>query len=206
MTTQSKRSTMTLYASKKCPFSHRVMMVLAEKGVVADVKLIELDNKPDELLELNPYAQVPTLVDRDVIVYESEIIFEYLEERFPHPPLLSVFPIERAQSRLLTRRIDKDWIPHLTQALYSKDESVIYKSKLELVKAILEMMPVFKRYRYFMSDDFSIVDCTLAAILYRFPELGIALPDKAQAIKSYQKRLFDREAFITSVEMLKGGS
>lgn len=205
MTTQNKRSTMTLYASKNCPFSHRVMMVLAEKGVVADVKLIDLDKKPDELLELNPYAQVPTLVDRDVIVYESEIIFEYLEERFPHPPLLSVFPIERAQARLLNKRIDRDWIPYLSQALHANDDKTIYQSKLALMKAVLEMLPVFKRYQYFMSDEFSIVDCTLASILYRLPELGIQLPEKAQSIKNYAKRIFDRESFITSIEMMKGG-
>lgn len=204
MTTQSKRSTMTLYAHKNCPFSHRVMMVLAEKGVVADIKFIDLDNKPEELLELNPYAQVPTLVDRDVIVYESEIIFEYLEERFPHPPLLSVFPVERAQARLLNKRIDQDWLPYLLQALYGKDEKATYQAKLGLVKSILDMLPVFKRYRYFMSDEFSIVDCTLAAILYRLPELGINLPDKALPIKNYAKRMFERESFVSSIEIIKG--
>lgn len=202
MTTQNKRSTMTLYASKDCPFCHRVMMVLAEKGVVVDVKSVDIDNKPEELYELNPYGQVPTLVDRDVIVYDSEIIFEYLEERFPHPPLLSVFPTERAQARLLNRRVDRDWMPFLHTAMKSKDKKQVHHAKVQLLKALFELLPIFKRYEYFMSDEFSIVDCSLAVILHRLPQLGISLPEKAKPLSNYAKRLFKRESFVSSLEML----
>src|SRR6187549_3525574 len=105
----NKRSVMTLFSNKSCPYSQRVRIVLAEKGVVADMVEVDLNNKPNELFELNPYGTVPTLVDRDLVLYESSIILEYLEERFPHPPLMPVYPVARARNRLMMLRVDRDW-------------------------------------------------------------------------------------------------
>ena len=200
MSTQNKRSTMTLYSANGCPYSHRVKIILAEKGIVADVVTVDLEEKPEELFELNPYGQVPTLMGRDLIVYESDIIFEYIEERFPHPPLLSVFPIERAETRLLAKRVDRDWMPLLSQALRGAEDER-YRAKIALVKALLGMVPIFNRYQYFMSNEYSIVDCSMAVILYRLPEMGIVLPERAKPLMSYAQRLFDRPAFQESLEM-----
>jgi stringent starvation protein A len=200
MSTQNKRTTMTLYASDLCPYSHRIKVILAEKGVMADVVNVDLSNKPEELYELNPYGMVPTLMGRDLIVYESPIIFEYIEERFPHPPMLSVFPAERAKIRLLAKRLDLDWMPLLARAL-QKDGDEQYKAKVELVKLLLSIVPIFNRYEYFMSNDYSIVDCTMSVILYNLPKLGIALPERARPLLNYADKLFQREAFQESLEM-----
>ena len=199
MSSQNKRSTMTLYASPDCPYSHRIRIVLAEKAVVTDVVNVDLNDIPEELYELNPYGKVPTLMGRDLIVYESDIIFEYIEERFPHPPLLSVFPLERAQARMLNQRLDKEWMSLLVTALGS-DENAAYRAKANLVKGLLGIIPIFSRYRYFMSDEFSIVDCTMAVILHRLPELGIQLPPRAKPLEAYAKRLFERPSFQETLE------
>ena len=198
MSTQNKRTTMTLYASDLCPYSHRIKIVLAEKGVSADIINVDLLNKPEELFELNPYGMVPTLMGRDLIVYESPIIFEYIEERFPHPPMLSVFPADRAKTRLLTKRLDLEWMPLLVQALQSEGDEQ-YQAKVELVKLLLSIIPIFNKYEYFMSDDYSIVDCTMSVILYNLPKLGITLPERASSLINYANKLFKREAFQQSI-------
>ena len=199
MTVQSKRSTMTLYSHPRCPYSHRVRIILAEKGVHVDVVDVDLDNKPDALLELNPYGMVPTLMDRDLIVYESEVIFEYLEERFPHPPLLTVFPIGRAQARLLSRRVDEDWMNLLATAQFSRDEQEVYQAKLRLVRELLSLIPVFNKTRYFMGDHYSIIDCSMAVLLYHLEQMGVVWPSRAKPIRDYASRLFRRPAFQESI-------
>ncbi|MDC0534401.1 glutathione S-transferase N-terminal domain-containing protein [Francisellaceae bacterium] len=199
MSVQNKRSTVTLYSHPKCPYSHRVRIILAEKGVHFDVIDVDLDDKPDALLELNPYGTVPTLMDRDLVAYESEVIFEYLEERFPHPPLLTVFPIERAQTRYLAKRIDKDWTRYLVTALFGKTEEVVYNAKVALVKELLSMIPAFTKHKHFMQEKYSIIDCMLSVILYRLPELGITLPPRAEPIIDYAERVFSRPSFQHSI-------
>ena len=199
MSVQNKRSTVTLYSHPKCPYSHRIRIVLAEKGVHFDVVDVDLENKPEALLELNPYGTVPTLMDRDLVAYESDVIFEYLEERFPHPPLLTVFPIERAQTRFLAKRIDEDWTRFLVAILFSKSAEVIYQAKVSLVKELLSIIPAFSKHKYFMQDKFSIVDCMLSVILYRLPEIGITLPPRAEPILEYADRVFSRPSFQYSI-------
>ncbi|MFT6834527.1 MAG: RNA polymerase-associated protein [Francisellaceae bacterium] len=199
MSVQNKRSTMTLYSHPDCPYSHRIRIMLAEKGVHFDVIDVDFNDKPDALLELNPYGTVPTLMDRDLVAYESDVIFEYLEERFPHPPLLTVFPVERAQSRFLAKRIDQDWSRYLVAALFGKTEDVIYNAKANLVKELLSIIPIFSRNKYFMQDKFGVIDCMIAVILYRLPELGITLPPRAAPILEYAERIFSRESFQISI-------
>jgi RNA polymerase-associated protein len=192
-----RRSVMTLYSGALCPDSHRVRMVLAEKGVSVDILNIDIENPPEELIALNPYHSVPTLVDRDLVLYQANIIMEYLDERFPHPPLLPVYPVARAKSRLMMFRIEKDWY-QLMKAIQDNDEGSEAARK-ELRENLIALIPVFGNMPYFMSEDFSLVDCYLAPLLWRLPALGIELPAAANTIKQYAKRLFQRESFQASL-------
>lgn len=193
-----KRSVMTLYSGSLCPYSHRVRIVLAEKGVSVDILNVDLDNPPEELIELNPYQSVPTLVDRDLVLYQSNIIMEYLDERFPHPPLLPVYPVARAKSRLMMFRIENDWYQLLNQLLNPESTNPDAARK-ELRDNLISLAPVFGSMPYFMSEEFSLIDCYLAPLLWRLPALDITLPNQANAIKNYAKKLFQRESFQASL-------
>lgn len=200
----NKRSVMTLFMGPADMQSHRVRIVLAEKGVVYDLVNIEPQKPNEELLELNPHGSVPTLVDRDLVLFDSKIIMEYLDERFPHPPLMPVYPVARARSRLMIHRIERDWY-----SLMDKIEAGDKKAKTELMHSLVSVGPLFNDMPFFMSEDFSLVDCTLAPLLWRLHSLGIHLPDEAESVKAYAKRLFEREAFIASMtdeeQALQGG-
>lgn len=197
MTVLTKRSVMTLFTNKLCPYSHTVRIVLAEKGVVADQVEVDHTSKPDELMELNPYGTVPTLVDRDLVLYETNIILEYLEERFPHPPLMPVYPVARARNRLMMLRIERDWYSLVHKIMAGGKEAD--KARKDLCDSLLAVAPVFADSPYFLSEEFSLVDCSLAALLWRLPHLGIELPVQAKAISKYAAKLFKRESFITSL-------
>lgn len=192
-----KRSVMTLYSGPLCPYSHRVRIVLAEKGVSVDILSVDVENPPEELIELNPYQRVPTLVDRDLVLYESSIIMEYLDERFPHPPLLPVYPVARAKSRLMMYRIEQDWYELLNKILANDKSSDA--ARKELRENLISLTPVFGNLPFFMSEEFSLVDCYLAPLLWRLPALDIELPNSANAIKHYARRLFQRESFQASL-------
>jgi RNA polymerase-associated protein len=196
----NKRSVMTLFSNKFCPYSHRVRIVLAEKGVVADIVEVDLNNKPNELFELNPYGTVPTLVDRDLVLYESNIILEYLEERFPHPPLMPVYPVARARNRLMMLRVDRDWYSLVKDINHASDKASAEKARKELYDSLLSVAPVFGDSPYFLSEEFTLVDCSLAALLWRLPVLGINLPaDQGKLIIKYAEKLFKRESFQASL-------
>ncbi|MDF2690639.1 MAG: sspA [Gammaproteobacteria bacterium] len=196
----NKRSVMTLFSNKLCPYSHRVRIVLAEKGVVAEVVEVDLNNKPNELYELNPYGTVPTLVDRDLVLYESNIILEYLEERFPHPPLMPVYPVARARNRLMMLRVDRDWYSLVKDINHAADKASAEKARKELYDSLLSVAPVFGDSPYFLSEEFTLVDCSLAALLWRLPVLGINLPaDQGKLIIKYAEKLFKRESFQASL-------
>lgn len=194
----NKRSTMTLYSAASCPHSHKVRIVLAEKGVTADIVNVNLDKKPEELLSINPYGTVPTIVDRDLILYESNIILEYLDERFPHPPLMPVYPVARAKLRLMMFRIEKDWFSLLRTIMHG-EPAQIEEAKKQLSESLISISPLFDGQPYFLSDDFTLVDCCLAPLLWRLPSLGIELGAKGKAINAYAQRLFARSAFKASL-------
>lgn len=198
MTVLTKRSVMTLFTNKLCPYSHTVRIVLAEKGVTADLVEVDLDNKPEELLELNPYGTVPTLVDRDLVLYETGIILEYLEERFPHPPLMPVYPVARGRNRLMMLRVERDWYS-LAHKIINGSNKEADKARKDLCDSLLAVAPVFADSPYFLSEEFSLVDCSLAALLWRLPHLGIELPVQAKAINKYASKLFKRESFVASL-------
>ncbi|MES9834241.1 MAG: stringent starvation protein SspA [Candidatus Thiodiazotropha sp. LLP2] len=193
----NKRSVMTLYSDPTDPYCHRVRMVLAEKNITYEVEDIDPLNVPEEVMELNPYGTLPTLVDRDLKLYESRIIMEYLDERFPHPPLLPVDPVSRSTSRLLMYRVESDWYSLLDIVMSGKKEAA--KARKELRESLITTAPVFGAKPYFMSDEFSLVDCAIAPLLWRLPELGVEIPASAKGLHEYSQRLFEKESFIKSL-------
>lgn len=195
----NKRSVMTLYSGASDIYSHRVRIVLAEKGVSYEVFNIDPRNKPEDLLELNPYGNVPTLVDRELALYEPNIIAEYLDERFPHPPLMPVYPVARAKARLVIYRFDREWGPLVEKIETGKVADVRAASK-ELVSYIVQLLPVFNSNLYFMGDEFTLIDCCLAPILWRLPAWGITLtPTETKALNKYIDRVFNRDSFQASL-------
>jgi len=189
---------MSIFSSETGIESHRVRIVLAEKKISAEIEFINLDEPPEDFIDLNPYGTLPALVDRDLVLHNSRIIMEYLDERFPHPPLCSVDPVARARFRTIIQRIDDDWYPLVAEIEASSDKKAAKARKL-LKERLISVMPVFAAQPYFMSDEFTLVDCVLAPLLWRLPVLGIELPKQADAIKAYSKRLFERESFLESL-------
>ena len=197
----SKRSSMTLFSDSTNHYSHRVRIVLAEKGVTVD--LIESDSgiAPAELADVNPYNTMPTLVDRDFVLYESKVMMEYLDERFPHPPILPVYPVARAESRLLMYRIERDWCSLVDAIQNSRSDNVVTKSAKELRDGLMAIAPIFAEKPYFMSEEFTLVDCCIAPSLWRLPSLGVDIrPGKqSKPLLAYMDSLFRRESFQESL-------
>lgn len=196
----NKRSVMTLYSGRDDLKSHQVRLVLAEKGVGVEISFVEGDDRPEDLIQLNPYPDAaPTLVDRELVLYNAQIIMEYLDERFPHPPLMPVYPVARGTSRLMMYRIERDWY-----ALADKIEAGDQQARQELKEGLLSLAPIFADTPYFMSEEFSLVDCYLAPLLWRLPAYGIQLEGQgAKEVKAYMIRVFERKTFqesLTSAE------
>lgn len=199
----SKRSAMTLFSDSTSHYSHRVRIVLAEKGVSVD--LVEgVDGVPvPELGDLNPYNTMPTLIDRDLVLYESKVMMEYLDERFPHPPLLPVYPVARAESRLFMYRVERDWCSLVDTILHSSDAGAVAVARRDLGDSLTALSPIFAEKSYFMSDEFTLVDCCIAPILWRLPALGIDIRASKQTkpLFMYMESLFGREAFQESMSI-----
>lgn len=197
-TTPSRRSVMTLFTSSECPYSHRVRMVLAEKDIAHELEIVDLDNMPDEVVELNPYREVPLLLDRDLALYESMVIMEYLDERFPHPPLMPVDPVSRAMKRLTIARVERDWYG-LIANLESSDDKVANKARKAMRDSLTDSAEAFGIAAYFMSDEMTIADCLIAPLLWRLPKWGVKLPASASPIAEYATRIFNTKAFRNSL-------
>ncbi|MCG6934378.1 MAG: glutathione S-transferase N-terminal domain-containing protein [Proteobacteria bacterium] len=193
----NRRLAMTLFSGDRCSYCHMVRIVLAEKGINYDLQNVDQDNTPEELKDLNPYNEVPTLVDRDLVLYESQVIMEYLDERFPHPPLMPVDPVSRAHTRLMLYRIERDWYS-LAKQLRDKTKASD-KVRKELRDSLVSVTSIFEQKPYFMSDEFSLLDCAFAPLLWRLPYFGIELPPTAKALINYAERMFDRESFKESL-------
>ena len=194
---------MTLFSKPNDPWSHRTRLVLAEKGIGIDIVDVDDGNLPEDLLDLNPYNSVPTLVDRDLVLYDSRVIMEYLDERFPHPPLMPVDPVTRAQFRLALYRIEKDWYSLADDILAAGDRKPPGRSSRALEESVLSSVDIFAAKTFFLSDEFSLVDCTIAPILWRLPILGIALPPQARPIQRYMDEVFSRPSFQGSLTELE---
>jgi len=194
----NRRSVMTLFSSASCPESHRVRVVLAEKGITVEILNVDSSNKPEDLIDLNPYNTVPTLVDRELALYDPRAIMEYLDERFPHPPLMPVDPVSRARTRLALYRIEKDWY-ELVPALESRGEKTAGKARKLLRDSLTAGAEVFGAKPYFLSDEFSLVDATIVPMLWRLKRYKIDLPRQAKPIQQYAERMFARETFQASL-------
>ncbi|MBL4742894.1 MAG: stringent starvation protein A [Idiomarina sp.] len=192
----NKRSVMTLYSGRDDLKSHQVRLVLAEKGVTVEISYVEGDERPEDLIQLNPYSDAtPTLVDRELVLYDAHIIMEYLDERFPHPPLMPVYPVARGTSRLMMHRIERDWYS-LADKILEGDNA----ARQELKEGLLSLAPIFADSPYFMSEEFSLVDCYLAPLLWRLPAYGIQLDGQgSKDIKAYMIRVFERKTFQESL-------
>lgn len=200
-TSSSRRSVMTLFSDPRCPDSHRVRVVLAEKGITVDILDTDPNDPGEELLESNPYGNLPTLIDRDLVLYKPSIIMEYLDERFPHPPLLPVDPVQRANARMFLFRVERDWFDPMQRILKEGDEDGSLRRQLKT--SLIETAPVFDAHPYFMSEELTLVDCSIAPLLWRMPMLGIKLPPQAMPILTYSARLFKRPSFGQSLTELE---
>lgn len=199
----NRRSVMTLYSDAVDPASHAVRFVLAEKAINVEIHTVTADERPEDLNDLNPYNTILTLVDRELVLYEAQIIMEYLDERFPHPPLMPVDPVTRAQFRLALFRIETDWYQLAEQFEADGDRKPATKSRKMLRESILASVELFSAKRYFLSDEFSLVDCSIAPILWRLPVYGIELGSQAEPIEMYMKRVFERRSFQESLTELE---
>lgn len=197
MPVSNKRSSMTLYSDPYDAYSHQVRIVLAEKGVSYDSVYVDPDNLQAEVAELTPYGRLPVLIDRDLVLYEPRIIMEYLDERFPHPPLLPVYPVARAKFRLMMDRIERDWYGFASGI--EADGKDGKKHRKELLESIVGMTPIFEEMPFFFSETFSLVDCVIAPLFWRLPTWDIQIPAKAKAIVRYQERVFQLPAFKKSL-------
>jgi len=199
----SKRSSMTLFSDSNSHYSHRVRIVLAEKGVSVDLIECEEGEMSPELGELNPYQSVPTLVDRDLVLYESKVMMEYLDERFPHPPLLPVYPVARAESRLFMYRVEKDWCVLVDTIQAGNDSVAVSEAKRDLRESLTALAPIFAEKSFFMSEEFTLVDCCIAPILWRLPvlDVDVKLTKQTKPLFNYMDSLFGREAFQESLSI-----
>jgi len=194
-----KRSAMTLLSGPLDVFSHCCRIVLLEKGIEFGVEYISVNDDPSKIGEFNPYGETPTLIDRDVALYDMWVIIEYLDERFPHPPLMPVDPITRAKTRLIVSRLTRDWLQpvcDLGETCLPKPSAALRKS---LHDGLLALSPIFSDQPYFLGTDYTLVDAYFAPLLWRLPVLGIELPRQAQPLIEYGENLFKRSAFHNSL-------
>ena len=194
----TRKHVMTLYSGTTDPYSHRTRIVLYEKDVECQVVLVDVKKKPRELSDLNPYDTVPTMIDRDLVLYESLIINEYLDERLPHPPLMPVDPVSRGKARLMLMRFDRDWYS-LIPEIEGADKKNAQRARNIIRDGLTVISPLFKDQGYVLGEEFSLVDCSLAALLWRLPMYGIELPRQARPILDYAERLFERKSFKLSL-------
>jgi RNA polymerase-associated protein len=201
MVITNKRSVISLYSGSQDAFSHQIRIVLEEKGVAFDIMDVDSSMRAkEEVAECNPYGSVPTLIDRDLVLYKPEIITEYIDERFPHPPLLPVYPVLKARSRLMIYRISNDWYS-LMDKILSPGVLEMNKQKFrqELKDSLLSASPIFAENVYFLSEEFSLIDCWLAPLLWRLPMMGIDVVSESNSIAAYQSKIFARQSFRASL-------
>ena len=202
MVSLNRRTSMALFSDPLDHYSHRVRIVMQEKGVAAELINSDVNNLSKEVIEISPYATLPVLIDRDVCLYDSVILMEYLDERFPHPPLLPVYPVARAHMRLFIQRIEEDWCTLFDKLLEDNlKDSEKKKIRQDFRSHLIGTISILKEKPYFMSDDFSLVDCCIAPILWRLPLVGIEIKEEAKTrpLHEYMKLILTRPAFLDSL-------
>ena len=194
----NRRSVMVLYSDTISPIGHAVRIVLAEKDINVDINYVTGNNLPEEIVEINPYNSVLTLIDRELVLYDAQIIMEYLDERFPHPPLMPVDPVARASNRQIRYRVIRDLYSCIDDITSDNDISAA-NAKKNLKDHLTSISGVFAQKTYFMSEDYTLVDCCLTPLLWRLEYYGIKLPASAKPLLNYAENLFEREPFKISL-------
>ncbi len=192
------RNALTLFSSTDCVLCHRVRLVLAAKGVTYDLIPVDPQNPPEDLIDLNPYHSVPTLVERELVLYAASVVSEYLDERYPHPPLMPVDPLSRGRLRLAMLRLEMEWVPQV-QAIQNGNKAQAEAARRRLKDLLLASLPLFKASKFFLNPEMSLADCAMAPIIWRLPALGIALPKEAKLIEDYGLRIFRNPGFLRSM-------
>lgn len=189
---------MTLYSTATCPFSHRCRIVLHEKDM--DFQVIDVDphNKPEDLAVISPYGRVPVLIERDLVLYESNIINEYIDDRFPHPQLMPAEPVMRARARLLLHRFEQELFCHI-EAIEQNDQKIADKMRVAIVDSLTMIAPIFDKQKYMLGDEYSMLDVAIAPLLWRLDHYGVCLPKQAAPLLKYSERLFSRPLFIDAL-------
>ncbi len=198
---------MALYSSENCLNCHRVRFVLAEKGINVEIIHVEQDRAATaDLADLNPYSETPTLVDRDMVLYGTWVVAEYLDERYPHPPLMPVDPVSRSRLRLAMYRMNRDWIEAGEIIETSGGEKKVATARGQLRDSLTASDDLFGLTPYLLNDELSLVDCALAPLLWRLPSYDINLDQRsAPNLNRYMERMFQRDSFqrsLTEVERL----
>ena len=192
----NRRSAILLFSLPDCLHSHRTRLVIKEKEISAELHEIDVNDISEEIKFISPYDDFPTLVDRDLIIQNSRVIIEYLDERFPHPPLLPVDPVARATFRLALHRIEHTWYPEFNKAYKNGGLEDEFKERIK--SYFLEIIPLITD-SFFMSDDFGLVDCSLAPLLWRIKSLGVEITENKKIIDDYSDRIFSKESFQASL-------
>jgi len=193
---------MVLYSGTTCPFSQRCRFVLFEKGMDFEIRDIDLYNKPEDISVMNPYGQVPILVERDLILYESNIINEYIDERFPHPQLMPADPVMRARTRLFLYNFEKELFSHvstLEDRLAKPDDKKMVVARQHIRDRLAQLAPMLLKNKYMLGEEFSMLDVAVAPLLWRLDHYGIELPKNAAPIQKYAERIFSRPAYIEAL-------
>ncbi len=191
---------MKLYSGTSCPFSHRCRIVLFEKGMDFEILDVDVQSKPEDLAVMNPYNEVPVLVERDLTLYESNIINEYIDERFPHPQLMPADPVMRARTRLMLFNFERELFIHM----HTLEDAAASKKDLEKARAgirdsLTQIAPVFTKQKYMLGEEFSMLDVAIAPLMWRLEHYGIEVTKAMAPVLKYAERLFSRPAFIESL-------
>jgi RNA polymerase-associated protein len=189
---------MVLYSGTTCPFSHRCRFVLYEKGMDFEIKDIDLFNKPEDISVMNPYGQVPILVERDLVLYESNIINEYIDERFPHPQLMPADPVMRGRTRLFLLNFERELFIHI-DALEKGNQKQQDKARERVTAVLTQLAPNLAKQKWMLGEEFTMLDVAIAPLLWRLDHYGIDLPRQAAPVMKYAERIFSRPAYFEAL-------
>ena len=190
---------MVLYSGTTCPFSQRCRLVLFEKGMDFEIKDVDLFNKPEEISVMNPYGQVPILVERELTLYESNIINEYIDERFPHPQLMPADPVMRARARLFLFNFERELFLHVQTLENSNNQKAIEKARAQIRDRLTQLAPILLKSKYMLGDEFSMLDVAIAPLLWRLDHYEIELSKSAAPLMKFAERIFSRPAYIEAL-------
>ncbi|GFZ94106.1 glutathione S-transferase N-terminal domain-containing protein [Dyella caseinilytica] len=191
------RTVLALYSAADDIQCHRVRLVLAAKGVGYDLVQVDPAKPPEDLTDLNPYNSLPTLVDRELTLYDTSVVCEYLDERYPHPPLMPIDPLSRARLRLASVRIERDWLPEIDHIRAGGRPADAARKRLR--EQLLSTVPLFKASKFFLNPEMSLVDCLVTPVIWRLPALGVELGREGKPVMDYGERMFHSQGYARSL-------